>query len=196
MLRPVLVTPPSGDIVPVAEVARHCRAEDVAEDAAMLQGFINAAVQHFDGWSGILGRCLLTQGWRLDLGCWPATRTIRLPFPDVSAVTTIAYSDGDDAEQTVSSSLYALVEDARGAAIRFLDGFTAPSLYGDRPDPVRVTFQAGYGTADDVPQPVKLAITMLAAHWYEHREAAGEGQMAPIPHAVDALTAPYRRVGF
>ncbi|OZY61898.1 head-tail connector protein [Pseudomonas fragi] len=40
---------------------------------------------------------------------------------------------------------------------------------------------------------VRLAMLLLVAHWYEHREAATEAAgMKALPLAVDALLGPYR----
>ena len=40
---------------------------------------------------------------------------------------------------------------------------------------------------------VRLAMLLLVAHWYEHREAASDAVgMKALPLAVDALLGPYR----
>lgn len=192
MLTPVRTVGPAVPVVTVAEMVAHARAN--AEDNALLEAYVGAATAHFDGWTGVLGRCLINQQWRIGLGAWPACRTIRLPFPDVSAAAVV-YSDADDAEQTVDAALVERGHDALGAFLRLKDDFSAPTLYDDRLDPVRVTFTAGFGAAaTDVPQPLRVAIMMLAAHWYETREAAGEA-MASVPFGVDMMAALYRRVG-
>lgn len=65
-----------------------------------------------------------------------------------------------------------------------------------REDAVSVTYVAGYGNADAVPAPIKAAILLIVGHLYENREASTVGVSAELlPMAVDALLAPYRRVG-
>jgi uncharacterized phiE125 gp8 family phage protein len=50
---------------------------------------------------------------------------------------------------------------------------------------------AGYGDEGSaVPEPLRLAVRLLLAHWYEHRGTAGA--LPPVPAAVTALMAPYR----
>lgn len=192
MLTPVRVSGPAMSVVPVGEAIEFARVP--TDDAALMEGLVVSAIEHFDGYSGTLGRCLINQSWRIGLGAWPADGVIRLPFPDVSAAT-VKYSDADDAEQTVNAGLVELGADELGSFVRLRDAFTAPTLYDDRLDAVRVTFTAGYGAAAaDVPKPIHVAIKLLAAHWYEHREAAGEA-MQSIPFGVDMLISPYRRVG-
>jgi len=59
-----------------------------------------------------------------------------------------------------------------------------------------VAFTAGYGdAASDVPQPIRQAVQLLVAHWFERREpvAFGAGPQE-VPAIVAGLLQPYRRV--
>ncbi|OWU84052.1 hypothetical protein ATO6_15375 [Oceanicola sp. 22II-s10i] len=191
---PVQVTPPAALPVSPAEVKLQARLTHTtsAEDT-LISALIATAVAHLDGFTGILGRCLVDQVWEQGYRCWG--RVLRLPFPDVSSVT-VTYFDTLAIEQTVSDDLYELVRGVSGSEIRFKDAFTAPALDTDRFCPVQVNLTAGYGeTAADVPAPIRTAILLLVAHWYEHREAVAEGPVAELPMAVQSLITPYRRVG-
>ncbi|MDI6834513.1 MAG: head-tail connector protein [Rhizobiaceae bacterium] len=194
MLRPVRITPPAVSPVSIDEARAHCRV-DSDDDDAVISALIDAAVSHLDGWSGVLGRCLIHQDWRISFGDWPACRFMRLPLPDVSAAM-VKYFDSDNVEQTVSASLFTSIEDERGTVVRFGDNLTFPSVYDDRSDGVRVEFTAGYGAAaTDVPPAIRTAILLMVAHWYNNREASAEGPQSEIPFGVSALIAPFRRVG-
>ncbi|MEL6623750.1 MAG: head-tail connector protein, partial [Pseudomonadota bacterium] len=59
-----------------------------------------------------------------------------------------------------------------------------------------IAFRAGFGaTAEDVPAPIRHALLMLIAHWFENREPVSFGQSASrIPDAVSDLLKPYRAV--
>jgi uncharacterized phiE125 gp8 family phage protein len=47
-----------------------------------------------------------------------------------------------------------------------------------------------------VPAPLKVAIMLIAANWYENREAVNVGNItSEMPMGVAALIAPYSRVG-
>lgn len=108
-------------------------------------------------------------------------------------ISSVVYSDTADEEQTVSSSLYELLEDERGSYVRLLDDFTSPALYDDRSDLVRVTYTVGYGAAaSDVPAPLVQAAHLMVGHWYAHREAVASSGLASLPLGVDSLVAPYR----
>lgn len=61
---------------------------------------------------------------------------------------------------------------------------------------IEIAFEAGMGDAPgDVPEPIRHAILLLVAHWYEHRDPMEIGTVgAAIPAAVSDLLKPYREV--
>lgn len=195
MLKPVRTVAPTEAPISLAEAKAHISV-DFSDDDVLIASLIDGAVAHLDGWTGILGRCIVTQTWSIALGDWPACGNVRLPFPDVSAVV-VTYYDADDVEQTVSASGYELLEDSQGAFIRFRDAFTYPEVYGDRSDGVRVTLTAGFGAASAVPEAIKLAVKMLVAEAYEARGATMAAEIPyQLPFGVSAMIEPYRRVGY
>ncbi len=185
-IRPIRTVAPEVDVVTLAEVKAHLRIDHSDEDAT-LSLYLAAAISHFDGWTGVLGRCLINQTWRMSFEEFPADGVIDLRLADVSSVS-VAYSDAADAEQTLSSSLYRLVELRGGAAIILKKNQSWPETY-DRPDAVRVTLVAGYGAAaNDVPPALRSAILLRAGDLYHKREdASGSGDL------ISMLTAPYSR---
>lgn len=193
MYRPVLVTPPQTTPVSLAEAKAHLRV-DHDDDDELITAMIAAATDHVDGWSGVLGRALVTQTWRQDFDCFHAC--LRLPLAPAVSITAVKYVDPDGVEQTVDSNNYELRSDGDGPYVQFFTTFAAPaiSLEGKA---VSVTYVAGYGEADDVPAPIRHAMLLMIGHWYDNREAAvvTSGTAQPLPMAVDALLAPYRRVG-
>lgn len=192
MLRPTLITPPA-DLPVALEEFKAQAVIDYDDDDTLANTLLTAAAAHLDGYTGILGRCMVSQGWAQGYQDW-AWR-LRLPFPDVSEVS-VSYRDADGAVQSVDSSLFEVVEGAGGPWVCFKDAFTDPSLDDDRAAPVTVSFTAGYGAASEVPAPLKVAVMMLAAHWYASREAVSTGaNPATVPLGFDAIIAPYRRIG-
>lgn len=190
--RPIRTTGPAVALLSTAEAKAHCRVEH-SDDDTMIDALVHAATDHLDGWSGIMGRCLVNQTWQQDFGLWGCE--LRLPFPDVSSVT-ITYEDENGDTQTLSSGHYELLQDAQGNLVRYLEDFTSPSLYDNTSVPVHVSLVAGYGAvASDVPQAIRQAALLLVGHWYENREAVATKAMPPVPMAVDALLRPYRRFG-
>lgn len=45
-----------------------------------------------------------------------------------------------------------------------------------------------------VPTPIKHAIMMLGAHWYNQRESVSSVQMHAVPDSLQALIKPYRKL--
>lgn len=195
MYRPVLVTPPSAAPVTLDEVKAHLR-EDSTDQDALIGGLIAAAVMHLDGWTGILGRCLMPQTWRQDYNCFE--RCLRLPLFPVTSISSVKYEDEAGTVQTISASNYALQNDDLGAFIRFKSTYTFAGVSAERPA-VHAEYVAGYADADDVPAPLKAAMLLMIGHWYANREAVSIGsgiQTQVVPMAADMLIAPYRRIRF
>jgi uncharacterized phiE125 gp8 family phage protein len=60
---------------------------------------------------------------------------------------------------------------------------------------IEINLTAGFGaTAAAVPAPIRQALLMLVAHWYEHRDPIEIGAEATvIPTGVSELMQPWRR---
>jgi uncharacterized phiE125 gp8 family phage protein len=174
--RPTRTVAPVGLPITTDDVREAVRGLDTGDDV-MLERLMGAAVAHVDGYSGILGRCLLTQTWAMRFDDW--SDAYILPFPDVQSVT-VAYLDENGASQTVAGSNYELIRADNGTLIRFRGAFSQPGLKDDEAFPVTVTIVAGYGAAADVPADIRTYLIALTAHWYDKHE--GEPPQAAIVH--------------
>ncbi|SLN36614.1 Phage gp6-like head-tail connector protein [Aquimixticola soesokkakensis] len=188
MHRPVLITSPTETPVTLAEAKGHLRV-DFDDDDSLISGYISAATVHLDGYAGLLGRCMVSQTWEQKYDRW--RRVLRLPFPDVSSVE-VGYTDEDDEEITVSTDLYTVLQDQRGHYIRFSDRFSSPNVGPDRAG-IRISFNAGFGAAADVPWSLKAAILLFVGSLYVNRETSASDFKPTM--AFEALIAPHRRVG-
>ena len=72
----------------------------------------------------------------------------------------------------------------------------APAVVTRELNAFEIAFAAGYGDeASDVPAPIRQALTLLVAHWFERREPVVLGASAQeVPATVAGLLLPYRRV--
>lgn len=163
---------------------------DTSSDDERIGGLIDAAIARLDGSSGILGRALYPQTWRLALPDWPPNRII-VPLPPLISVTSVTYLDSDGVEQTLASDQYRVVNNGtmRSHIVR-ADGVTWPGVQSDQCDAVRVLFDAGYrseASPEDnaVPESLRQAVVMMVQRWYD---APGED----IPEVVNSLVAPYK----
>ena len=189
MHRPALVTPPDSAPVSLADAKVHLRV-DHDDDDALIEGLIGSATEHLDGWIGVGGFCLAVQTWRQDFDAF--SKDMRLALGPVIDVTSVAWRNEAGTLSTVSSSNYDLRTDSAGRSlIRFDIGFSFPSgLHESRA--VSITYRAGHAV---VPNPLRVAIMMLVAHWYGNREAVAAVASTALPMGVASLIAPYRRVG-
>lgn len=182
----LLVTGPLDEPVTLDEARAHLRLDATSEDG-LLTALLTAARTSLEGETR---RAFMTQSWRLILDEWPGA-TLTLPLAPVSAVTAVTINDVDDTRE-IAASLYETA--LEGDAPRLTRVATWP-LPTRRVGGIAIDFTAGYGAAAAVPAPLKQAILLLAAHWFENREPVVLGERAEIlPLSVAALIAPYRRV--
>ncbi|WP_062225670.1 head-tail connector protein [Aureimonas frigidaquae] len=181
-----LVTAPRGLPVDLDEVKAHLRVTGFAEDE-LIERLMKTATQRLDGPYGKIGRCLLTQTWAYTTD--RVSREIEIPLAPVSAVSSI--TGLIPADYTVHR-----LRDLDGTVIR---PASTGSWYLNHAGERVVTFVAGFGEApDDVPEPIRTAITMHVAHLYEHRESvtASAISLSETPQAYEDLIAPYRKWSF
>lgn len=187
MLPPVLVTAPAEMPVTLAELkAQVSETSDDWDD--LLTIMLGAAVSHLDGWSGVLGRALVTQTWRQDFKRFDTKFPLYLA--PVASITSLTYRDDDGTEQTVPAENYELVHEAPYSVVRPVSGYSWPALQ-DRTAPVSITYVAGYGGAAAVPAALKQAILLHAATMFAYRETLAE-RVSPTM-AYESLVSPYRR---
>jgi len=183
-----LLTPPTSELVTLAEAKAHLRVEHNVDDS-LLSGLITAARLFVEQQTG---RALLSQTWRLWGDAWPEAAVLPLPKPPLRSVSTILIYAADDSSTVWSGSAYRVEVATQPGQIQLREGQSWPSL-GRSCSSFSITFVAGYADAAAVPEVLKLAIKQLVTHWYEQRgEVTAHG--AEIPFGVTALLAPYRMV--
>lgn len=196
MYRPFLVSAPS--ITPVSLTEAKAQLDiGYTDKDALITALIQAATGYLDGWTGILGRCLVEQTWRQDFDRF--AYCLRLPLSPVIDIASVKYDDAAGDEQTIAAENYSLLNDDLGPYVKFIDTFSFPDIHDEWPA-VRVTYDAGYeseGSTSTVPAPIKQAILLLVRHWFDNPTAVVVGVTAQaVPMSVDALIAPFRRVRF
>lgn len=185
-LQPIRTVAPAIEPVSLAEVKAHLRIEHADEDG-MIAIYLSAAVSFLDGWSGILGRCLINQTWRQDFAEFEDR--LRLPFVGATDVA-VSYRNLAEAAVPLNASDFVLKTDALGAYLDPAPDTDWPATGKTHP-PVSVTATYGYGaTAASVPADIRSAILVHVGQMYADREG---GSMPP--NALHALTRKYRRIG-
>ncbi|UXS00829.1 head-tail connector protein [Agrobacterium tumefaciens] len=167
MHRPVLVTAPVVTPVSVDEVKRALHI-DSGDDDATLEFLIQAAVDDYEGWTGILGICLVEQTWRQSFDRFD--QSLCLPLGPVIQPVSVSWRNSAGQISTVPAASYGLETSSGGqSSIRFRNAFTRPSDLYER-SAVTVEYKAGWPVINDkptVPKDICSAIIMKVQVGYE-----------------------------
>lgn len=154
---------PASEPISSSEAKLHLRVDHSSDDT-LIGVLIKAAREIVESHTN---RSLITQTRVIKLDNFPCFDTIRLTHGPVQSVTSIAYSDEDDASQTLSSSLYWTDLDSNIPRIVVKNSW--PGTY-DKPNAVTITYVSGYGDdSTDVPAPLRQAMLLILSHLYENR---------------------------
>lgn len=187
----VMMAGPATEPISLAEAKAHLRIDADDEDA-LLASLIVAARVFIEK---TLARALITQDWSLYVDAWPRGGTIALPIAPVQEVTAVRVYDPDDGPTDVDAETYS-VDTLSEPARLVLSASGVQMLPARLLNAYEVAFTAGYGDeAEDVPEPIRQALKLLVAHWFERREPVVLGE-APqeVPATVASLLLPYRRI--
>jgi uncharacterized phiE125 gp8 family phage protein len=185
----VMTNGPALEPVTVAEAKAHLRVDASSEDALIASLIITSRL-HVEA---ALGIALISQAWSYFIDRWPTSGQVSLPLKPVQSVDVVRVWSADSTSQMLSAASYAL--DGVGAPPRLSwVGPFPPPVAGRTVNGIEIALTAGYGdAAGDVPAPIRQALLLLVAHWYENREPVEIGATdVEIPHMVSALLAPYR----
>lgn len=183
----LLITPPALEPVSLAEAKAHLRLTGTDDDDFVSALIVAARLQV----ETAIRRVLVDQTWRIYRDDWPRDGLVELPVGPIRSVAEVIVYDADGTPVTLSPTAWQL--DAASAPARL-------KLLGTGPTPgrplngIEIDVVAGFGPSGlEVPQPLRLAISMLVARWYENREGAGFGIVpSAVADAFEALVAPYR----
>jgi uncharacterized phiE125 gp8 family phage protein len=180
------LTPPVAEPVTLEEAKLYLRVEHDADDD-LIAALIAGARIHVEAQTR---RALMVQRFRIVRDRWPADGRIAvfpLPLRELVAARVVK---ADGTTQALDVEVFAM--DAANGVLAFVPG--AMPAPGRTAGGIELDIEAGYGEApEDVPEPLRQAIRMLVAHWYENRGVTGE-RAAALPQSATALLAPYRTV--
>jgi uncharacterized phiE125 gp8 family phage protein len=184
----ILTSGPAAEPVTLAEAKAHLRVDGSAEDA-VIASLITTARLHVEA---ALGLALITESWSLLLDAWPED-AVSLPIRPVQTVSAVKVTAADGGVAVLPAERYLL--DGVGHPPRLVPVGEPLPAPGVPALGIEIAFTAGYGdAATDVPAPIREALLLLIAHWFEHREPALDAAVTRIPSAVSELLLPYRAV--
>ena len=182
----ILLTPPATEPLTLAEAKSYLRVE-TDDDDAVIAALVSAARSHVEAQTR---RALISQTWRLVRDQWPRDGRIAVVPAPLREVAAARIRDSQGAAHTID--VQAFIVDPGASVISFAPwSLAAPSQIASG---IEIDVDVGYGDAGgDVPEPLRQAIRLLVAHWYENRGLIAIGhEVAVLPATVAALIAPYR----
>ncbi len=177
-----LVTPPTSEPVSlhVAKLQTRVRHDD--EDT-LIQDFVRAARRKVESDAGVQ---IMPATWEASWASFPGSEFC-LELPPLVAITSIEYTDEDDANQVVPTTVYDVDTTVSPGVVFLRSGEAWPVAKRERGS-VRVTYQAGWSSG--VPEHVEQAVRLLVGHYYENRESVVVGDRfvaTSVPHGYDSL---------
>ncbi len=187
-ITPVLVMGPALEPVSLAEAKSWLRLDSTEEDG-LVTALITAARLSIEAASR---RLMISQTWRLVLDFWPVDGVLKVqisPFKSLLAVRAFDMNGVAANYDPAGFILDKASEPARLMALNNIAPVTARPFAG-----IELDVQLGYGPAGtDVPQPLRQAMLLLVALWFENRGDGIGGAGVALPPDIHTLIAPFKR---
>ncbi len=168
------VTAPSSEPVTLAEAKSYLRIDSPDEDS-LVSDLIIAARVNAEQW---LKSSIISQTWKLLYNDY-VEKIIRLEMLPVVGIVSVIVTNSDSSSYTVPADSYYL--NAAKTSLIF-DSCIEGAL-------IEITYNTGYGSAAQVPKPIKYGILSHIAAMYDERGLIGQ---VNLPDQVSALYHPFR----
>ena len=186
----LLLTAPAVEPLTLAEAKAFLRVE-TPDDDNVITALIAGARIHVEAQTR---RALITQSWRVVLDAWPQDGRLTIVPAPLQALTAARVYDFEGLAHDVDTQAFVLDKGASVLAFAPNCGSWAVPQPGRIAAGIELDVTAGYGdAAAAVPEPLRQAIRLLVAHWYENRGLVTTGvNYSALPQTVAALIASYR----
>lgn len=181
-----VVTPPGEPPVTLAEAKAFLRIGHDGEDS-LVDSLVAAAIARVESEAGL---ALVSRTLRRDFLAWPATLSGRgyplRPKPAI-ALQSVVIADPAAGPSDVTARFQL------NCGRLVLRPWTFLPPLGPEAG-VQVTWQAGYGSAADVPDDLKQAVLMVAADAYTRGRVPGAAAGEALPETVSAILGRRREI--
>ncbi|MEQ1650701.1 MAG: head-tail connector protein [Hyphomicrobiaceae bacterium] len=187
----ILTAPPAVEPVSLVEAKAHLRVDGDAENI-LIQSLILTSRLHIET---AFGLALIQQSWAIFRDAWPSAREVMLPLNPIKSIDAIRLYDATGTFILAPLAGFTVDSSANQSRLVRHANLTLPQPH--RPaNGIEIAVTAGFGpNPSDVPAPIRHALLLLVAHWYEHRDPSEIGtEETRVPQAVSDLLAPWRPV--
>lgn len=188
-------------VVSLAKAKQQARVSHSFEDE-LLSDYVEAAYDFLSGTNGWLNQCfLLTETFELYLPSWypvctgrgaDTLRRFELPARPFVSLSAFEWLQSDGSYAALPASSYAVSRSEGAFAKVSRISITWPYAGAGTPLAYRLTFQAGFGAAADIPMPLKQCILLLVAEFYDNRTASADQIKTQTLYGLQKLAGPYR----
>ena len=186
-MRLVDVTNPTSQPVTLGEAREQVRVLDNVHDTKLIM-CINAATSYIER---LTESRLMERTMRLELDDFPSGEVDLGVYP-VTAVSSVAYDDADNAEQTLvlNTDYY---QSLSGMRPRVSPVSAWPASLS-KPAAVRITMTAGYANRDQVPDDLRMAVLKMVQELFANNgDTITNMTVTNVPIGVHALAEMWRR---
>ena len=182
----IILVPPSAEPLSLTDAKAMLRVEH-ADDDVVIASLIAAARGHVEA---LTRRVLMVQTWRLVRDAWPADGRIHLRSGPLRAVMAARGFDASGEAHAIDVQNFVVDE---AADIIASPAWALPPP-GRHRGGIELDLELGFAAHPaDVPAPLRQALRMMVAHWYDNRGAVASGATL-LPAGAAALIAPYRHL--
>jgi len=182
----IVSSAPTSYPISLTEAKEHLRITDTTEDT-LIESLIQASTEYCEIYEN---RKYCNQ---TIVACYDSFDSkLILPCNPVQSISSITYIDDNEVEQTLDSSLYTLDNYSCPSFVYISSSASLPTVNSDYPNPVRVTYEAGYesnpSSTDSIPARVKASIKLILGALFENRENFITGTItSEIPFSAKCL---------
>jgi len=186
------ITPAARNPVPLREFGAHLRlahgfTDDGSEDG-LLELYLRNATAMVERRTG---QAMISRVHTLQVGCWDRNGHLTLPIGPVSTIDSIQFISSGATVDLDAADWQLQPGTARQKLTGALGGALWPIPHGSIAE---LRFTAGHGgTWNDVPDDLRQAVLLLAAHLYENRFGeVADGMVDGMPAGVLSIVQQHR----
>lgn len=186
-MSPIILVGPAVEPVTLPDAKAHLRLDRDDEDE-LVEALILAARVTVER-ATRLG--LVEQTWRISLDAWPSDRAVPIALAPLIGVDEVRIVAEAGPDTVLDPSTYRLVGAPDRAELLIDDAAPAPIR---KRRAIEIDCRIGFGAGPaSVPEPLRLAVRQLVAHWFEHRGDDAARAPVGLPADIRALLAPFVR---
>jgi uncharacterized phiE125 gp8 family phage protein len=189
MLATKLITAPVLEPVDLESMRKELRVTNTSEDDLIVSKIKTA--RHMA--EKFTESKFYTQTWEYYLECFPKDDELLIPHPPLQSITSIKYYDSANVLQTWDAVNYRVNTGSQPGSVEYVSSW--PATYY-RSEAIVIKFVCGYSSRELIPEPIKDAIKLMAAHLFENRQqvmvVTGTLNIAELPLGVYDLLTPYQ----